>query len=239
MLDLNLGLRFAAFTLLLTSIGNLVQSRCNRGCDLALASYYVEQGSYLNSISGYMNSTSEDIMRYNNRDIIPNLDTLPSFVRINVLFRCDCINGEFLGHVFSYDVRSHDTYHVIAEQRYANLTTAEWIRRFNSYDRYPIPDNGSINVTVNCSCGDGSVSRDYGLFVTYPLMEGETLDLVSSSAKLGSDLIRRYNPDANFSAGSGLVYLPGRDNTRTCLKTNSTRYLVWYSYNHPTDPRVP
>ncbi|XP_024959491.1 lysM domain receptor-like kinase 3 isoform X3 [Cynara cardunculus var. scolymus] len=108
-------------------------------------------------------------------------------------------------------VRSQDTYAVIAEQRYANLTTADWIGRFNNYDPNRIPDTGSINVTVNCSCGDDSVSSDYGLFVTYPLRQGETLNSVSSAANLSSDLIRRYNPDANFSAGRGLVYIPGRD----------------------------
>ncbi|MFS7967144.1 putative non-specific serine/threonine protein kinase [Helianthus anomalus] len=46
-----------------------------------------------------------------------------------------------------------------------------------SYDRNPIPnDDATINVMVNCSCGNSSVSKDYGLFLTYPLRVGETLD---------------------------------------------------------------
>lgn len=211
MLELNFGFRLAAFVFL-SSIGfsSLVQSRCDRGCDLALASYYVEQGNDLTLISQYTNNNINRILRYN-RATIPNQDSVQSSIRINIPFSCDCINGEFLGHVFNYDVRSQDTYAVIAEQRYVNLTTAAWIQRFNTYDPNRIPDTGQVNVTVNCSCGDSSVSKDYGLFVTYPLRQGETLNSVSSAANLSSDLIRSYNPEVNFTAGRGLVYIPGRD----------------------------
>ncbi|KAJ9551717.1 hypothetical protein OSB04_015762 [Centaurea solstitialis] len=245
MLDLNLGFLFAAFLLLLSSIAS-IQSTCNRGCDLALASYYVESGDELTSISQYTNTEDiNDIIRYN-PDTIPNEFSIPSFIRINIPFSCDCIHGEFLGHVFSYDIRAEDTYTVIAERRYANLTTVEWIRRFNSYDPNLIPDTGRVNVTVNCSCGDGLVSKGYGLFVTYPLRPGESLDTVSSAANLSSDLIRRYNPDANFS--SGLVYIPGRDENgkypplrkrynlflKTWLFFFADIYNCYYHFNKPS-----
>nr|GEY78342.1 LysM domain receptor-like kinase 3 [Tanacetum cinerariifolium] len=187
---------------------SIVQSRCNKGCDLAYGSYYVEPGNDFTLIANYANTDIPTVLRYN--PSIPNQDTLPSFVRINFPFSCDCINGEFLGHVFNYDVRSQDTYDVIANRRYANLTTADWIQRFNNYDPNRIPDNGKINVTVNCSCGDKDISKEYGLFSTYPLRSGENLNTVSSAANLSSDLIRSYNPNANFSAGS-LVYIPARD----------------------------
>ncbi|KAI3828057.1 hypothetical protein L1987_02152 [Smallanthus sonchifolius] len=99
---------------------------------------------------------------------------------------------------------------MVALVSYANLTTAEWIQRFNSYDGNRLPESGTINVTVNCSCGDSSISKDYGLFITYSLRPGETLDSVSLAANLSSNLIRSYNPDVNFSQASGLVYIPGR-----------------------------
>ncbi|KAK1418177.1 hypothetical protein QVD17_27319 [Tagetes erecta] len=146
-----------------------------------------------------------------NSNTIPNQDNLPSLSRINVPFSCDCINGEFLGHLFSYQLGSDDTYPKIAQELYANLTTADWIQRFNSYDPSSLPDGGNLNVTVKCSCGNSSISKDYGLFITYPLRPGETLDSVSSAANLSSELIRRYNPDVNFSQGSGLIYIPGRE----------------------------
>ncbi|KAK1431130.1 hypothetical protein QVD17_14390 [Tagetes erecta] len=206
MLELKLGFRLLSILFIFIS---QAQSRCSRGCDLALASYYVEQGNDLTSISNYFNTPIKNIVSYN-PSTIPSQDSLPSFVRINIPFRCDCINGEFLGHVFSYGLVSQDTYTTIAENKYANLTSADWIRRFNSYDPNRIPDSGSINVTVNCSCGDSSVSKDYGLFLTYPLRPGESLDTVSSSVNLSSELIRRYNPGVNFDSGSGLVYIPGR-----------------------------
>ncbi|KAL4581355.1 hypothetical protein LXL04_017569 [Taraxacum kok-saghyz] len=189
-----------------------VQSRCSRGCDLALASYYVKPGENLSSISQHMNTDINSIMEYN-RDTIPNPESIQSFVRINVPFSCDCINGEFLAHVFNYNIQPPDTYELIAGAWYANLTTAEWIQRFNYYDpnRIPYPDNTALNVTVNCSCGDSSISKAYGLFVTYPLRVGETLDSVSSAMNVRSELIQRYNPNADFSAANVLLYIPGRD----------------------------
>lgn len=209
MFDLKLGFRL--LTLLFITSNSLVTSRCTRGCNLALGSYYVEQGNNLTSISQYINTNIQNILKYN-PSTIPNQDSLPSFVRINVPFSCECINGEFLGHVFNYSVSSEDTYDVVAEQRYANLTSAQWIQRFNNYDPNRIPDTAGtrLNVTVNCSCGDSLVSKEYGLFLTYPLRVEDTLESVSSAANVSSDLIRRYNPDANFSEGSGLVFIPGR-----------------------------
>lgn len=113
--------------------------------------------------------------------------------------------------MFGYDVVSGDTYISIATEYYANLTTAEFLQSTNSYPASNIPDTGRVNVTVNCSCGDASVSKDYGLFVTYPLRAGESVELIAAQTNLTADLLQRYNPGANFSAGSGLVYIPGKD----------------------------
>ncbi|KAM0031362.1 putative non-specific serine/threonine protein kinase [Helianthus debilis subsp. tardiflorus] len=186
MLDLNLVFQLVALLLFLTSscLTSSVQSICNKGCDLALGWYYTHYGS--------------------------DVDSLQLFIRINLPFHCDCINGEFLGHVFNYNVTSADTYETIAQESYSNLTTAEWIQRFNTYDSDRLPDTGNVNVTFNCSCGNSKISKDYGLFLTYPLRPGETLESISSAANLSSDLIRNYNPGVNFSQGSGLIYIPGR-----------------------------
>nr|XP_043629240.1 lysM domain receptor-like kinase 3 [Erigeron canadensis] len=190
---------------------SLVQSSCSRASScLALGSYYIENGNNLTSISQYMNTDINTIISYN-RGTIPNQDYIPSDVRINVPFECDCINGDFLGHKFTYGIKSQDTYEVVAEQRYANLTNVDWIQRFNDYNANRIPDTGTLNVTVNCSCGDKDVSKDYGLFLTFPLRTGESLSSVASAANLSEDLVRRYNPNADFGAGRGLVFIPGRD----------------------------
>ncbi|KAK2988664.1 hypothetical protein RJ640_026091, partial [Escallonia rubra] len=195
---------------LLTSIGTTIEARCTRGCDLALGSYYVWPQTNLTFISEVLDSTIPNILSYNPQ--VPNQDSVQSDIRISVPFSCDCINGEFLGHVFGYDVRSGDTYEQVATTYYANLTTTSWLERFNSYDANRIPDtNARLNVTVNCSCGDARVSKAYGLFVTYPLLPGESLDSISAGLNLSADLLQSYNPGSNFSAGSGLVYIPGKD----------------------------
>ncbi|KAK1389064.1 Chitin elicitor receptor kinase 1 [Heracleum sosnowskyi] len=203
--------------LILSSIFVSVQSKCSKGCGLALGSYYVWPESNLTIISDFMNVKIEEIVSYN-KQLIPNQNSVQSDIRINIPFPCDCINGEFLGHVFKYSLRSGDTYDRIASLYYANLTTAEWLIRFNTFDPNNIPDtNEKLNVTVSCSCGSSIVSKDYGLFVTFPLRLGDSLVSVANQTNLdldlsvGSNLLQSYNPGVNFSAGRGIVYVPGKD----------------------------
>ncbi|KAJ0053682.1 hypothetical protein Pint_01984 [Pistacia integerrima] len=221
-----------------------VQSQCSKGCDRALASYYVWEGSNLTFIAQTLHSTLLDptdidfkvILNYNKN--ITSKDSLPADVRINVPFPCDCINGEFLGHVFDYNINSGDTYDKIAKIYYANLTTAEWLRNFNSYDANRIPDTGKLNVTVNCSCGDSEVSKNYGLFVTYPLRPGDSLESVARSVNLDQSLLQSYNRNVNFSQGSGLVFIPGVDENGVypALESSSTGglTLVFIAISHIT-----
>lgn len=90
------------------------------------------------------------------------------------------------------------------------MTNTAWLQKFNSYPATNIPDTGVLNVTVNCSCGNTAISKDYGLFVTWPIRVGDTYESVASANNLTADVVRRYNPTANFSAGSGLLFIPGR-----------------------------
>ncbi|XP_057460823.1 lysM domain receptor-like kinase 3 [Actinidia eriantha] len=206
MFESKLGL--ALGFLVIVSLCVTAESKCSRGCDLALGSYYVWQGSNLTYIANVTNGLVDDIGSYNQ---IPNTDSILWGTRINVPFSCDCINGEFFGHVFRYDIQRGDTYGKVATQNYANLTTAAWLERFNDYTPSGIPDTGQLNVMVNCSCGNGSVSKEYGLFITYPLRPGETLESIAGETNITKDLLQRYNPSADFSAGTGLVYIPGKD----------------------------
>ncbi|WCJ37522.1 chitin elicitor receptor kinase 1 [Euphorbia peplus] len=210
---LGLGLRLGLGFLLLLSLFFSAESTCSKGCDLALASYYVWQGTNTSFIAQVLKSDlvqSEDtIVTYN--DQITNKDSLLSSIRINVPFPCDCINNEFLGHVFQYSVRPGDIYDVVADTYYSNLTTISWLEQFNSYPPTNIPDSSTLNVTVNCSCGSSSVSKDYGLFVTYPLRPEDNLTSISNQFNVTAELLQRYNVGADFSSGSGLVYVPGKD----------------------------
>ncbi|CAK7349014.1 unnamed protein product [Dovyalis caffra] len=201
--------------LLLLLFSYSIESKCSKGCDLALASYYVWQGAELSFIAQVMQSSilkSSDfdtILLYNPQ--VPNKDSLQAFIRINIPFPCDCINGEFLGHVFNYNVRSNDTYGQVANTYYANLTTVSSLLHFNSYPETNIPDNGVLNVTVNCSCGDSTVSKDYGLFNTYPLRPDDNLESIANQANVTTDLLQRYNVGFDFSRRSGVVYIPTKD----------------------------
>ncbi|XP_057754480.1 lysM domain receptor-like kinase 3 isoform X2 [Arachis stenosperma] len=207
--------RFVSVLLQLLLLGCVLygaESQCSKGCPLALASYYMWTGSNLTYVSEIMKSNvlsdPNDIVNYN-KDTIPNKDSVQASIRVNVPFPCDCINGEFLGHTFQYDIQSGDTYEHVATNNYANLTNVNWLRKFNSYPPNNIPDTGTLNVTVNCSCGNRQVAN-YGLFITYPLRPGDTLQAVAKNQSVDAFLLQKYNPSVNFNQGSGLVYIPGK-----------------------------
>lgn len=193
----------------LISACSRVQSKCSGGCDLALASYYVQQSTTLSFISQVLSASVADIVSYN-KDKISNPNSVQTGIRINVPFSCGCINDSFLGHEFSYTVIQGDTYGLVATEYYSNLTTVGWLQAFNSYPATNITVNSVLKVVVNCSCGNSIVSKDYGLFITYPLRPEDTLQSVATEVNLTAELLQRYNPGVNFSQGSGLVYIPGK-----------------------------
>ncbi|XP_010466414.1 PREDICTED: chitin elicitor receptor kinase 1-like [Camelina sativa] len=199
-----------------------VESKCMGSCGLALASYYVENELSLSIINQYLSSSVapydqinyEPILRYNrniqnnnkNKDLI-----IPIGSRVLVPFPCECQPGGFLGHNFTYRFQQIDTYERVAIRRYANLTTEGSLQGRNPFPTNNIPPTAMLNVLVNCSCGDESVSKDYGLFVTYPLRPEDSLDRIVNSSGVPGDVISRYNPGVDFSSGNGIVFVPGRD----------------------------
>ncbi|KAK7385843.1 hypothetical protein VNO78_31757 [Psophocarpus tetragonolobus] len=204
---------FLLFFLFLECVCYNVESKCVKGCDVALASYYVSPGQILlENITRLMESrvisNSNVITSYNEGKIYNNI--LLSFTRLNIPFPCDCIDGEFLGHVFEYSAAAGDTYDSIAKVTYVNLTTVELLRRFNSYGQNDIPANAKVNVTVNCSCGSSQVSKRYGLFITYPLRPGNNLADIANETQVDAELLQKYNPGVNFGKESGIVFIPGR-----------------------------
>ncbi|KAL6136933.1 hypothetical protein ACLB2K_062228 [Fragaria x ananassa] len=176
----------------------------------ALGSYYVWQGSNLSFIGDMMNTTDVIIYSFNEARMT-NKDSVEAGKRLDIPFTCDCINGSFLGHVFQYDVVTGDTYDTVATKYYSNLTTVEAMAWFNSeYPANNIPNvNTQLKVVVNCSCGDSKVGN-YGLFITYPLRDGDTLASIAEQEELEESVLQSYNPDVNFSRGTGYVYIPGK-----------------------------
>nr|XP_004491136.1 lysM domain receptor-like kinase 3 [Cicer arietinum] len=188
-----------------------VESKCVKGCDLALASYYIKPPFEFTNITNFMQSNSDIIISYN-KQLVSNNGKLFSFSRINIPFQCECIQGEFLGHMFEYTTNEGDTYDLIANSYYASLTTIDLLQKFNKYDHnQTLPSKVKVNVTVNCSCGNSQISKEYGLFLTYPLRSSDTLQIIAIESKVDEVLIQNYNPNVNFSRGSGIVFIPGRD----------------------------
>ncbi|KAK4347616.1 hypothetical protein RND71_033955 [Anisodus tanguticus] len=199
-----------------------VKSQCTDGCD-ALASFYVWNGTNLTFISNSFSTTIKNILSYNPQ--ITNPDIIRFRSRVNVPFSCSCVNGKFMGHQFGVQVKASTTYPRIARLYYSNLTTVEKLQVLNSYDPNNVPANAIVNVIVNCSCGNSHVSKDYGLFITYPLRPDENLVTVADDFNLPQKLLEDYNPEVNFSRGSGLVFIPGKDQNGTYpLLRTSTRY---------------
>ncbi|XP_055816823.1 lysM domain receptor-like kinase 3 [Solanum dulcamara] len=215
MIFLNLQRRRSIIILVLiyffSNFTSSYSSSCKNGCDLALASLFIWPETNLPIISQLFDNVSyNDILDWNINHITSTFILTES--KVNVPFRCDCLNnGEFLGHVFPYNVSANDTYDLIATRRYSSLTNKELLMRDNRYPDSNIPDHVTLNVTVNCSCGNKDVSNDYGLFITYPMRPGENLSSIALATNTSSRLIEMYNPMVNFSAGSGLLYIPGRD----------------------------
>ncbi|KAF3660750.1 hypothetical protein FXO38_05649 [Capsicum annuum] len=98
---------------------------------------------------------------------------IPTASRVNVAFSCDCLNnGEYWGHVFTYNVCANDTYDVIATKRYSSLMNKESLMRDDGYPDNSFQDNNvTLKVTVNCSCENKDVSKDYGLLL--PIRGGQ------------------------------------------------------------------
>jgi len=190
---------------------------CRVGCPLALAAYYFSDESnltFIASIFGIADYTK--LLPYNPDIADPNY--IVTGYRVSVPFPCSCLGlpadpaSTFLAGSFSYTLTGGgETYGDVASQ-FANLTTASWLAATNAHPAGKPPAAGKINVTVNCSCGNRSVSRRYGLFLTYPLWEGETFSSVAEhygfSSRAQLELLRRFNPGMDGASGKGIVFIP-------------------------------
>jgi chitin elicitor receptor kinase 1 len=206
------------------------------GCDLALGSYLVgtdQNATYIGQLFG-LGDNYRLLQPYNPGQ--PNLDFIRVGDRVNASFPCRCRArpadpaATYLAGSFPHDVKTGETYTSIAAQ-YNNLTTVDWLAATNSFPPNQIPDVGTVNVTVNCSCGDPAVSDAYGLFLTYPLRGAETLASVAASHGFSSpgqlELIKKYNPGMDGVTGSGIVYIPVKGDSLNSILI-STATTTWF-----------
>ncbi|KAG6520388.1 hypothetical protein ZIOFF_017437 [Zingiber officinale] len=184
-----------------------LESACRSGCELALGAYYVTPNVNASYIAPLFDIPSFNALGPYNPSV-RDLNSILSGNRLHVFFSCDCINGEFLGHNFSYQVVSGDTYTSIASDVYGSLTTVAALAHFNSFPENNVQAGANINVIVNCSCGDKAVSSAYGLFETYPIHPPDNLSSIAAAYNFTSQeaLLQNYNPGSNFT--SGTVFIP-------------------------------
>lgn len=182
---------------------------------MALGNYYVNQNYNISYISTlFDNEITYETLNYWNSDTINN----PNFIQwgypIRINFSCDCLgegNNRYLGHMFQYVAVKGDTYDKIANTIYANLTTVSALQNVNSYAATSILPGAILNVSINCSCGDASISKAYGLFLTYPLNATiDNLAVLTNTYTVPADLLKKYNPTVNFIDASGIAFVPNQ-----------------------------
>lgn len=202
-----------AMTAMVMEMG-VAQGQCSRGCDLSFGSYYISPNNNMSYILNFFNNvTSQDtVVKLNS---LSSKDVIIAGKRIKIPFSCDCLSlddgNTYLGHRFQYTLKGADTYEKIAGY-YANLTSAAWLKQVNpNYDQFNIPEGATVNVSVNCSCGDSAISKLYGLFLTYPLQTTDSLTALEKSSGINSTILSAYNKGVNFSQGQGIVFIPDKD----------------------------
>ncbi|KAJ4805409.1 hypothetical protein LUZ62_017975 [Rhynchospora pubera] len=112
-------------------------------------------------------------------------------------------------------MQTEDTYDKVAMKYYANLTNTYFLTKFNRFPVEKVPDHATISVTVNCSCGDQSISKQFGLFVTYPLQANESSRSVAIAFNLSAAIVDEYNHGTSFSSAGGIVYVADFGLTKT------------------------
>ncbi|XP_073387977.1 chitin elicitor receptor kinase 1-like isoform X2 [Physcomitrium patens] len=166
-----------------------------KGCDAAYAFYRTQVGDTLVKIGTLFQTTNERIGAVN--PVITDLNFIDQNVPLYIPFRCDCINDQLL-QKFQYQVQATDTIENITAIVYENLTQLNWVTGLNSIsDPNYVETDRFLVIPVNCSCGNPTVSSDYGLFLTYPVVAGTggNLSGIASEFNASEDLVRKLNPN--------------------------------------------
>ncbi|KAL3679668.1 hypothetical protein R1sor_022624 [Riccia sorocarpa] len=181
------------------------------GCSAGLAYYKLVDNDNLIALSNRFMTTLEEVQRYNN---IPSTSSVQKDQMVLFPFPCECTDNN-LGFTFFYTVQLGDSLDKIAENLYQNLATKEMIREANSQiTDTTLPQGYDLKVPVNCYCGDPGISPDYGLFVTYPVRQGDNVSGLAEQFQAGEQTIEKFNPSVNWnslSTANDIVYIPYRE----------------------------
>uniref|UniRef100_A0A0C9RNS3 non-specific serine/threonine protein kinase n=1 Tax=Wollemia nobilis TaxID=56998 RepID=A0A0C9RNS3_9CONI len=221
-LKMELRMIFALTVVLAAAISEVVEvegkDSCRGECE-ALGSLYLYRG--LNStyiLQTLFNNVATDstVLSFNKN--IADINSIIAGKRLNIPFACQCLSlptggSTYRGHNFNYTVQTGDTYDKIAGT-YSNLTSGDWMKTTNTYPETGIPDGVTLNVSVNCSCGDPDISKEYGFFLTYPLLNittSDSLAKLSQTYGISENVLKSYNKDVDFNQTNELVFIPVKD----------------------------
>lgn len=102
-------------------------------------------------------------------------------------------------------VSGADTVNNISSVIYQNLTTPSAILEASSSGSY-------LQIPINCSCGDPTVSSDYGLFLTYVVAAGKAGNVsgIASDYNTTQELLKQYNPNVVWdnSQPNQIAFIP-------------------------------
>ena len=105
----------------------------------------------------------------------------------------------------------------IVENYYHNLTTVEAVCSASSVNcatQY-VQAQFILSIPVNCSCGDPTISLDYGLFATYVVQPTDQLTTIASNFSVNADLISEYNSGVKSLVPYSTIFIPTRSKDST------------------------
>jgi chitin elicitor receptor kinase 1 len=110
-------------------------------------------------------------------------------------------------------VSGGDTVDNITSVVYQNLTTTSAIVEASSLSNANSITSGSyLQIPINCSCGDPTVSSDYGLFLTYVVAAGKAGNVsgIASDYNTTQELLKQYNPNVVWdnSQPNQIAFIP-------------------------------
>lgn len=194
------------------------------GCDVALA-YYTFNSSYdgnLSSVAARFQASEDQIRVYSGLNASASLQTGK---HLYIPFQCQCA-GDWLAHDFSYSVVLNDEASTIATQRYQFLTNVFAMTAANGVQNLDtIYPQNVLKIPVNCSCGDPSVSLQYGLFATYVASDGDNLATLGKKFNLSGDLLQSFNKDLNLNylqPYSDVIFVPAKNGSGVYPPFNTT-----------------
>ncbi len=115
--------------------------------------------------------------------------------------------------LLNLQVQSGDNLTYIASGIYEGFTQLDWITAASSLSNpNDILIGQSLQIPVNCTCGNLSVSTKYGFFATYVVKNGDTGSSIASTFNITESLLQQYNPGVNNLSlpTSPILFVPAK-----------------------------